>query len=72
MVRLKGPLVPLVQGMTVLAALDCFDRAVSFGDNTPAALVVDVGPDGLANGGCYEPAEIACHAGVVERGGADG
>jgi D-beta-D-heptose 7-phosphate kinase/D-beta-D-heptose 1-phosphate adenosyltransferase len=70
--RLKGPerpLVPLEQRMALLAALDCVDWVVAFGEDTPAALVADVGPDVLAKGGDYAPAEIAGHDAVVARGG---
>jgi len=70
--RLKGggrPVTPLQQRMTLLAGLDCVDMVVAFDADTPAELVARVGPDILAKGGDYDPAEIAGHDAVIAAGG---
>ena len=70
--RLKGgsrPLVPLDQRMAVLAALGSVDWVVPFGEDTPAALIEEVGPLVLAKGGDYKPEEIAGADAVKRLGG---
>ena len=70
--RLKGgsrPLVPLDQRMAVLAALGSVDWVVPFGEDTPAALIEEVGPLVLAKGGDYKPEEIAGGDAVERLGG---
>ncbi|MXZ28803.1 MAG: bifunctional D-glycero-beta-D-manno-heptose-7-phosphate kinase/D-glycero-beta-D-manno-heptose 1-phosphate adenylyltransferase HldE [Gammaproteobacteria bacterium] len=70
--RLKGgsrPLVPLDQRMAVLAALGSVDWVVPFGEDTPAALIKEVGPLVLAKGGDYKPEEIAGADAVKHLGG---
>jgi D-beta-D-heptose 7-phosphate kinase/D-beta-D-heptose 1-phosphate adenosyltransferase len=70
--RLKGdtrPLVPLAERMELLAALDCVDYVVAFGEDTPAELIETVQPDVLAKGGDYAPADIVGHDSVTARGG---
>ena len=70
--RLKGgsrPLVPLDQRMAVLAALGSVDWVVPFSEDTPAALIEQVGPLVLAKGGDYKPEEIAGGDAVKRLGG---
>lgn len=70
--RLKGgsrPVVPLEQRMAVLAALGSVDWVVPFGEDTPAALIGEVGPLVLAKGGDYKPEEIAGADAVKRLGG---
>ena len=70
--RLKGgprPVVPLEQRMAVLAALASVDWVVPFGEDTPAALIEQVGPLVLAKGGDYKPEEIAGGDAVERLGG---
>ena len=70
--RLKGegrPVVPLEQRMQVLAALGCVDWVVPFSEDTPAALIEQVGPLVLAKGGDYRPEEIAGGKAVEHSGG---
>lgn len=70
--RLKGdtrPLVPLAERMELLAALDCVDYVVAFGEDTPAGLIERVQPDVLAKGGDYAPQDIVGHDTVTARGG---
>ena len=70
--RLKGagrPLTPVAERMALLAALDCVDLVVAFGEDTPAELVARVRPDVLAKGGDYAPEDIAGHDTVIGYGG---
>ena len=70
--RLKGglrPLVPLEQRMAVLAALGSVDWVVPFSEDTPAALIEQVGPLVLAKGGDYKPEDIAGGDAVERLGG---
>lgn len=70
--RLKGgsrPVVPLDQRMAVLAALGSVDWVVPFSEDTPAALIEEVGPLVLAKGGDYRPEEVAGGAAVERLGG---
>ncbi len=70
--RLKGgsrPVVPLDQRLAVLAALGSVDWVVPFSEDTPAALIEEVGPLVLAKGGDYKPGEIAGGDAVERLGG---
>lgn len=70
--RLKGegrPVLPLAERMELLAALDCVDYVVAFGEDTPAALIERVRPDVLAKGGDYAPESIVGHDTVSAYGG---
>ena len=56
--RLKGrarPLVPLDERAVVVAALECVDLVVSFGEDTAEALVTELQPDVYVKGGDYDP-----------------
>jgi D-beta-D-heptose 7-phosphate kinase/D-beta-D-heptose 1-phosphate adenosyltransferase len=51
--RLKGdarPILPLMERMRLLAALDCVDFVVSFDEDTPQRLIEEVRPDILIKG----------------------
>lgn len=70
--QLKGssrPIVALEQRMEMLAALECVDWVVGFGEETPARLIAEVTPDTLVKGGDYQPEEIAGYEHVTQRGG---
>ncbi|NOX09512.1 MAG: bifunctional D-glycero-beta-D-manno-heptose-7-phosphate kinase/D-glycero-beta-D-manno-heptose 1-phosphate adenylyltransferase HldE [Gammaproteobacteria bacterium] len=70
--RLKGdsrPINPLDQRMTVLAALECVDWVVDFGQDTPEELICSVLPDVLSKGGDYQAEDIAGYQCVTENGG---
>ena len=70
--RLKGPtrpLVPEAERAEVLAALECVDLVVPFGDDTPLALIEAVVPDVLAKGGDWALDRIVGREFVEARGG---
>lgn len=70
--RLKGenrPITPLVQRMTVLAALEAVDWVVSFSEDTPQRLIANVLPNLLVKGGDYQLHEIAGSQEVLANGG---
>jgi D-beta-D-heptose 7-phosphate kinase/D-beta-D-heptose 1-phosphate adenosyltransferase len=70
--RLKGvtrPINSLDHRMAVLAALQCVDWVVPFGEDTPERLICRVQPDYLAKGGDYRPEEVAGHDCVTANGG---
>jgi rfaE bifunctional protein nucleotidyltransferase chain/domain len=70
--RLKGPSRPIVPGRQraeLLAALECVDWVVLFGQDTPLALIRAVGPDVLAKGGDWRLEEIVGREVVEGRGG---
>jgi len=70
--RLKGPGRPILaldQRLRVLAALECVDAVVAFGEDTPAAIIEAVAPDVLVKGGHYAVPEIVGHEFVLARGG---
>lgn len=70
--RLKGesrPIVNVEDRMAVLAGLASVDWVVPFADDTPAALIADIGPDVLVKGGDYQPEQIAGFDTVTARGG---
>ena len=60
--RLKGETRPLVSELArarVLAALECVDAVVLFGEDTPTELISRIRPDILVKGGDYKPEEVA-------------
>ena len=60
--RLKGPSRPINDERArslALAALQCVDAVIIFGEDTPEELVKIVRPDYLVKGGDYKPEEIA-------------
>jgi len=70
--RLKGdsrPIVPLVDRMAVLDALEMVDYVISFDDDTPNDVICLLEPDILTKGGDYEVEQIAGHKCVQEAGG---
>jgi D-beta-D-heptose 7-phosphate kinase/D-beta-D-heptose 1-phosphate adenosyltransferase len=70
--RLKGasrPVVPARQRAELLAALECVDWVVVFGQDTPLSLIRALGPDVLAKGGDWARDEIVGGAEVESRGG---
>ncbi|MDH5178985.1 MAG: bifunctional D-glycero-beta-D-manno-heptose-7-phosphate kinase/D-glycero-beta-D-manno-heptose 1-phosphate adenylyltransferase HldE [Gammaproteobacteria bacterium] len=70
--RLKGPTRPIntcERRMMVLAALECVDWVVPFGEDTPERLICAVLPDILVKGGDYKPEDIAGGKCVLEHGG---
>ena len=70
--RLKGPTRPINtvdQRMAVLAALECVDWVVPFGEDTPEQLICDLTPDILVKGGDYKPEDIAGGQCVIDNGG---
>jgi D-beta-D-heptose 7-phosphate kinase/D-beta-D-heptose 1-phosphate adenosyltransferase len=65
---LKGaarPINTLDDRMHVLAALDCVDHVVAFGESTPVELIKQIKPDVFAKGGDYTRASLP-EAPVVE------
>jgi len=71
--RLKGegrPVNSVERRMAVLAALECVDWVVPFGEDTPERLICEVLPDLLVKGGDYRPEEIAGGRCVIDNGGA--
>jgi D-beta-D-heptose 7-phosphate kinase/D-beta-D-heptose 1-phosphate adenosyltransferase len=70
--RLKGatrPINPLDHRMAVLAALQCIDWVVPFGEDTPERLICRVQPDYLVKGGDYRPEQVAGYDCVTAGGG---
>ena len=71
--RLKGekrPIFPLAERMEVLAALECVDYVVPFGEDTPLQLILELGNiDVLVKGGDYKPGEVVGRKEVEGRGG---
>jgi D-beta-D-heptose 7-phosphate kinase/D-beta-D-heptose 1-phosphate adenosyltransferase len=69
--RLKGPDRPLIaerERAELLAALECVDAVVVFGEDTPLELIQQVLPDVLVKGADYEVAAVIGRD-VVERHG---
>lgn len=69
--RLKGekrPLIAQEERAHILAALDCIDYVVVFGEDTPYALIAAIRPDILVKGGDYTP-ETVVGRDIVEAGG---
>jgi len=70
--RLKGkdrPINTLDRRMAVLAALECVDWVVAFGEDTPERLICTLLPDVLVKGGDYKPDQVAGGICVTENGG---
>jgi D-beta-D-heptose 7-phosphate kinase/D-beta-D-heptose 1-phosphate adenosyltransferase len=70
--RLKGPRRPVVgerQRAEVLAALECVDWVVLFGETTPRSLIRALRPTVLAKGGDWELEEIVGREDVESWGG---
>jgi D-beta-D-heptose 7-phosphate kinase/D-beta-D-heptose 1-phosphate adenosyltransferase len=70
--RQKGrgrPIVPARRRAEILAALECVDWVVVFGEDTPLALIRSVRPDVLAKGGDWRLEEIVGRAEVQSWGG---
>jgi rfaE bifunctional protein nucleotidyltransferase chain/domain len=71
--RLKGekrPIFPLAERLEVLAALQCVDYVIPFGEDTPLELIRALGCiDVLVKGGDYAPEDVVGRADVEARGG---
>ena len=70
--RLKGPERPVrteAERAYVLAALECVDCVVVFGEDTPANLVLHLEPDVIVKGGDYSPGTVVGAEDVTARGG---
>jgi D-beta-D-heptose 7-phosphate kinase/D-beta-D-heptose 1-phosphate adenosyltransferase len=70
--RLKGlgrPLLPAPERAQVLAALDCVDYVVIFGEGTPRGLIQRIRPDVLVKGATYAPEDVVGHEIVEKYGG---
>jgi len=71
--RLKGekrPIFPLAERMEILAALECVDYVVPFGEDTPLRLIREIERIVvLVKGGDYAPGEVVGRAEVEGRGG---
>ncbi|MEJ2650326.1 MAG: bifunctional D-glycero-beta-D-manno-heptose-7-phosphate kinase/D-glycero-beta-D-manno-heptose 1-phosphate adenylyltransferase HldE [Gammaproteobacteria bacterium] len=70
--RLKGatrPINSLDHRTAVLAALQCVDWVVPFGEDTPRDLICRVRPDYLVKGGDYRPEQVAGYDCVTAGGG---
>jgi rfaE bifunctional protein nucleotidyltransferase chain/domain len=70
--RLKGPnrpILPLEDRAGILAALECIDHIIPFGEDTPRDLIAALLPDVLIKGGDYELDEIVGREEVEAAGG---
>jgi D-beta-D-heptose 7-phosphate kinase/D-beta-D-heptose 1-phosphate adenosyltransferase len=70
--RLKGPTRPVrteAERAYVLAALECVDAVVVFGEDTPRELVHHLAPDVIVKGGDYTPDTVVGASDVLARGG---
>ena len=70
--RLKGPTRPVTseaERAYVLAALECVDAVVVFGEDTPRDLVRRLEPDVIVKGGDYTPDNVVGASDVLSRGG---
>jgi D-glycero-beta-D-manno-heptose 1-phosphate adenylyltransferase len=70
--RLKGPARPVrseAERAYVVAALECVDAVVVFGQDTPLELVKRLRPNVIVKGGDYSPDTIVGAREVRERGG---
>lgn len=70
--RLKGPGRPVRderERATLLAALECVDAVVVFGEDTPLQLVEALAPDVIVKGGDYAPSSVVGADIVTARGG---
>ncbi len=70
--RLKGetrPILPEAERAALLAALECVDMVVLFGQDTPRELIAELQPDVLVKGGDYTVETVVGHDLVLARGG---
>jgi D-beta-D-heptose 7-phosphate kinase / D-beta-D-heptose 1-phosphate adenosyltransferase len=70
--RLKGerrPLIEEAERAHILAALDCVDYVVLFGEDTPLTLIEALAPHILVKGGDYQVEEVVGRELVEARGG---
>ena len=70
--RLKGssrPIVAARQRAEVVAALECVDSVVVFGQDTPLSLIRALCPDVLAKGGDWAPEDVVGRPEVLAAGG---
>jgi D-beta-D-heptose 7-phosphate kinase/D-beta-D-heptose 1-phosphate adenosyltransferase len=70
--RLKGPGRPVrseAERAYVLAALECVDAVILFGEDTPRELVRHLAPDVIVKGGDYTPENVVGASDVLARGG---
>jgi D-beta-D-heptose 7-phosphate kinase/D-beta-D-heptose 1-phosphate adenosyltransferase len=70
--RAKGegrPLLPLEERAEVLQALECVDRVVAFGEDTPARLLEALVPDVLVKGADWPADQIVGRETVEAAGG---
>lgn len=70
--RLKGPERPVrteAERAYVLAALECVDAVILFGEDTPRELVRHLQPDVIVKGGDYTPETVIGASDVLARGG---
>jgi len=70
--KLKGPHRPIIEESSrtlLLAALECVDAVVIFGEETPARLIREITPDVLVKGGDYTEATIIGADWVRANGG---
>ncbi|UDG79737.1 bifunctional D-glycero-beta-D-manno-heptose-7-phosphate kinase/D-glycero-beta-D-manno-heptose 1-phosphate adenylyltransferase HldE [Candidatus Steffania adelgidicola] len=65
----KRPINPLLNRMSVLAALEAVDWVVPFSEDTPQRLIANILPDILVKGGDYQPYQIAGSQEVWKNGG---
>jgi D-beta-D-heptose 7-phosphate kinase/D-beta-D-heptose 1-phosphate adenosyltransferase len=70
--RLKGPerpIFPLAERLEILEALECVDVLISFAEDTPLHLIVEIVPDVLVKGGDWKPEEVVGRPEVEAAGG---
>lgn len=70
--KLKGPTRPIQDEETrseILAALDCVDAVIIFGEDTPIELIKSIKPDVLVKGGQYKLEEVVGYDVVAAYGG---
>ena len=72
MARSKGggrPIVPADERAEIVAALECVDAVVVFGDDSPAALLAEIRPDVHAKGTDYTSESVPERGVVAGYGG---
>lgn len=70
--KIKGPsrpIVPQKDRAEMLAALECVDYVVLFGEETPLRILQEILPDVLAKGGDYRKEQIVGRETVEGNGG---
>ena len=70
--RSKGvgrPIVPVDERAEIVAALECVDAVVVFGEDSPAGLLGEIRPDVHAKGTDYTTESVPERGAVVEYGG---